>query len=49
MEVLKESRRRGISYTQGRLTGLVTNLLWNCLLKHVIEGKIPARMEVKEK
>ena len=30
----------------GRLTGLVTSLRRNCLLKQVIEGKIKGEMEV---
>jgi hypothetical protein len=38
------SRRRGISYVQykrGRLLALVTSCVrTNCLLKHIIEGKM---------
>ena len=40
---------RGISYVKyenGRLTGLVTSYVQNCLLKQVIEGKIKGEMEV---
>ena len=42
MKYYEESKRKIISYIQynkGRLTGLVT-LRRNCLLKHVVEGKI---------
>jgi hypothetical protein len=51
MTCYKESRRRGMFYKQSkerRLTGMVT--LWprNCLLKHVIEGKVEGRVGVTE-
>jgi len=44
-----ESRRKGISYTRqnkGRLSGLDTNCVRDCLLKHVVEEKIEGRVEV---
>jgi hypothetical protein len=47
MEVLKESRKRRIPYT--KKTNWIGHILRrNCLLKYGIEGKIPARIEVKE-
>jgi hypothetical protein len=42
----KESRKRGISYGQQKkrkVNWIRHILLWNCLLKHVIEGKIEKR------
>ena len=35
-----------IKYKEERLKRLATSLLRNCLLKHVIEGKIQGRTEV---
>jgi hypothetical protein len=43
-----ESRRRGISYKQKRRTAnwIGHILRRNCLLKHVIEGKLKGRIEM---
>jgi hypothetical protein len=49
-EVLHIVKRRVISYKQQkerRLTGLVTSGVRNCLLKHVIEGKIEGGVGVR--
>ena len=34
---------------KGRLTGLVTSCVRNCLLKHVTEGKIDGKLEVRKR
>ena len=45
-EVLEESRRTGISYK--KKTNWIGHILRrNCLLKHVIEGKIEGRSDGK--
>jgi hypothetical protein len=38
-----------VPYQVGRLTGLVTMLRKNCLLKHVIEEKIEGRIQMTER
>jgi hypothetical protein len=45
------SRRKGLSYTEKRRNAnWIGHILpWNCLLKHIIEGKIAGRIEVTGK
>jgi len=41
---VKEERNFLQTVKLGRLPGLVTSYVWNCLLQHVIEGKIEGRI-----
>jgi hypothetical protein len=48
-EVLHRVRERNVLSTtkqEGKADSISDILLWNCLLKHVIEGKIEGRLEV---
>jgi hypothetical protein len=49
-EVLQRVKERGISYIKRTEDNCLGNFLRNnCLLKHVSDGKIEGRIEVKER